>query len=45
MRMVEFCAGVLSNNNGNDGDKEVAVRVLSAIGKVLLKQKYFKKEF
>lgn len=43
MRMVEYCAGVLSNRDGNDGEKEVAVRILSAIGKVLLNQKYFKK--
>jgi hypothetical protein len=44
MRMVEYCASILSSQ-ANDDEKEVAVRVLAHIGEVILKQRYFKKEF
>lgn len=35
----------MANQGASDGEKEVAIRILSTIGTMLLKQRYFKKEF
>lgn len=42
MRLVEYCASVLSGQN-QEGEKEVAVRILMTIGKAILKHAYFKR--
>jgi hypothetical protein len=45
IRMVEYSASVLSSATASDSEKEVVVRVLTKIGKLLLKNKYLKAEF
>ena len=43
MRMVEYCAGVLQGNS--EAEKEVAVRILAKIGKIVLRNSYLKSQF
>lgn len=40
LRMVEYAAGVLQT--GNDSQKEVVIRMLSKIGRLIFKNKYLK---
>jgi hypothetical protein len=45
IRIVEYSASILSSASASDSEKEVVVRVLTKIGKQLLKNKYLKAEF
>jgi hypothetical protein len=45
IRIVEYSATVLSSATASDAEKEVLVRVLTKIGKLILKNKYLKAQF
>lgn len=45
IRIVEYSATVLSSLTASDAEKEVVVRVLTKIGKLILKNKYLKTQF
>lgn len=42
MRIVEYSAKVLNNSASTDSQKEVVIRILSKIGKLILKNAYLK---
>ena len=45
MRMVEYSANILSSNTSADTYKEVIVRILTKIGKLILRNKFLKSQF
>ena len=45
MRIVEYSAKVLNNSNSTDPQKEVVIRILSKIGKQILKNAFLKQQF
>jgi hypothetical protein len=45
MRIVEYSAKVLTDNTSTDPQKEVVIRILSKIGKLILKNAYLKQQF
>jgi len=42
MRIVEYSKNILTDNASTDSQKEVVIRILTKIGKLILKNAYLK---